>query len=266
MRVVLYVASFFVATIGISLYLFSTETETMFSWTIAVPLTAAFLGAGYWATFPLEFLSARSRSWATARVAVPAVWLFTTLTLVVTIVHRDKFHFDADDWNTIGGTWIWVGVYVSVPVALGAAWIAQLRVGGEDPPRVAPLSRLAQWALGGPAALLVPVGALLLVAPVWASSAWPWELTPLTGRAVGAWLLSVGVLLISAVRAGDWTWLEPVLAMTLSFGILHLVAIGRYGGDVDWSHPTAYVWGAVLVELLVLGAVGLRTARAAKTR
>jgi hypothetical protein len=45
----------------------------------AAPLTAAVLGAGYWASFALELLSARERHWARTRVAVPAVLLFSTL-------------------------------------------------------------------------------------------------------------------------------------------------------------------------------------------
>jgi hypothetical protein len=56
------------------------QTETYFAWTIHPPLTAAVLGAGYWASFVLELLSARERLWARTRVAVPAVLLFSTLT------------------------------------------------------------------------------------------------------------------------------------------------------------------------------------------
>src|SRR5436309_8561225 len=34
-------------------------------------------------------------SWANARVAVPAIWLFTALTLVATLLHFDQFHFSS---------------------------------------------------------------------------------------------------------------------------------------------------------------------------
>jgi len=50
-RLILYVASFLVLSVGLSLYLLSGQTETYFSWTINPPLTAAFLGAGYLASF-----------------------------------------------------------------------------------------------------------------------------------------------------------------------------------------------------------------------
>ena len=118
MRVVLYVAGILVLAVSISLYFFPGKTDTYFSWTIKPPLTAAFLGAGYLASFFLEFLSARERIWANTRTAVPAVWIFTLLTLIITLVHFDRFHFTAQRFITVFGTWFWLLVYVSVPIVL----------------------------------------------------------------------------------------------------------------------------------------------------
>ncbi len=58
-RLLLYLASFLVLSVGLSVYLLSEKTGVYFSWTINPPLSAAFLGAGYLASFLLEFLSAR---------------------------------------------------------------------------------------------------------------------------------------------------------------------------------------------------------------
>jgi hypothetical protein len=45
--------SIFLATVaGIQLYVLSTRTADFFAWTIGVPLTAAFLGAFFWANTP----------------------------------------------------------------------------------------------------------------------------------------------------------------------------------------------------------------------
>src|SRR5712692_507014 len=93
MRRLLYVASALVFISGVQLFVLTDHTDRFFAWTIHPGLTAAFLGGGYLASFFLEFLSARERVWAQARLAVPAVLTFTVLTLVVTLVHRDRFHF-----------------------------------------------------------------------------------------------------------------------------------------------------------------------------
>ena len=58
-QIILYIASFLVLSVGLSLYLLSQKTDTYFSWTINPPLTAAFLGAGYLASFLTELLAAR---------------------------------------------------------------------------------------------------------------------------------------------------------------------------------------------------------------
>ena len=92
MRRLLYVNSALVLVIGIPLYVLSDQTDTYFAWTIHPPLTAAVLGAGYWASFVLELLSARERLWARTRLAVPAVLVFSTLTLAITLVHDDSSH------------------------------------------------------------------------------------------------------------------------------------------------------------------------------
>ena len=70
-RIILYVASFLVLSVGLSLYFFSEKTDIYFSWTINPPMTAAFLGVGYLASFLTEFLSAREKIWARARISVP---------------------------------------------------------------------------------------------------------------------------------------------------------------------------------------------------
>ena len=101
MRVMLLAASFLVLLSGILLYVLSEQTDKYFAWTINPPLTAAFLGAGYWASFILEFLSAREQSWEKARIAVPAVALFTLLTLIVTLIHLDKFHLNSPVFITV---------------------------------------------------------------------------------------------------------------------------------------------------------------------
>ena len=78
---------------GVPLFVGSEQTDQYFAWTIRPPLTAAVLGALYWSAVPFVFLSAREREWANARLAVPGVLVFTTLGLIATVLHADRFHF-----------------------------------------------------------------------------------------------------------------------------------------------------------------------------
>ncbi len=253
MRWLLYAASALVFLAGLQLTLFSDQTATYFAWTINPPITAAFLGAAYWAAVPVEVIAARQRTWAEARVAVPSIWLFTTLTLVVTLVHFDRFHFSSPVPSAQGAAWFWLAIYAGVPVAMLVIGLLQLRVPGGDPPRgpsPPKWMRIIVLVQGG-GMLAFGVGLLLL--PDVVKAAWPWTLTPLTARAIGAWFVGIGFAALHATRENDFTRIRPLEGGYVAFAVLQLVAIARYSGDLNWSGPAAWVYYGFLLSILFVG-------------
>ena len=109
---------------GFLLFPLAEETDRFFSWTIQPPLTAAFMGAAYWAAFVLIGWAARAGTWELARPALVPVTTIAVLLLVATLVHLDKF-----DLDSIFG-WFWLVVYCSVPPALAVLVWAQARRAG----------------------------------------------------------------------------------------------------------------------------------------
>jgi hypothetical protein len=89
--------------------------------------------------------------------------------------------------------WAWLVVYLFVPVGYGVFAVRQLRIAGGDPPRQAPLPAWLRFVLGVQAAIMLTWGTALFLAPQTTAALWPWALMPLTGQAVGAWLIGVGV-------------------------------------------------------------------------
>ncbi|MGE3844708.1 MAG: hypothetical protein AB7I50_24350, partial [Vicinamibacterales bacterium] len=249
MRRMLLAASLLVFTIGIPLFLASDRTARFFAWTVQPPLTAAFLGAAYWASGVLEFLGSREREWARARVAVPAVLTFTAVTLIVTLLHINRFHLnfsftDADArttaWETLAVTWVWLVVYASVPVVMSALLIRQLREPGIDAPREARLPHIIRMGLIAQSAVLVVVGMGLLLAPAVSGPLWPWRLTPLTARAIGAWLLGIGIAAAHMASEDDWVRVRAGMISYNVFAGLELLALARYG-NTQSSGPSAWV-------------------------
>src|SRR5262249_19290902 len=110
-RGMLYVGAALAFVAGVQLFVLSEATDRYFAWTISPPLTAAFLGAAYWAGAVLAFLAAREPVWACARASLGAVLVFTTGALAATLLHLDRFHLDS-----IFG-WVWLVVYVLLPPA-----------------------------------------------------------------------------------------------------------------------------------------------------
>jgi hypothetical protein len=256
MRRLLYVNSALVLVIGIPLSLLSDQTDTYFAWTIHPPLTAAVLGAGYWASFVLELLSARERLRARTCVAVPAVLLFSTLTLAITLVHAERFHFHSQQLITRAGTWGWLLVYVSVPVAMSWLLVTQLRQARPDPARVAPLASWVRIVLTVQAAVMLVVGVTMLLAPTVMLGAWPWVLTPLTCRAIGAWAIGIGTIAAHAAWENDWWRLRPMMLSYTVLGVLQITAVLRYWAVLDWSRAAAVVYECFLATILLLGGYG----------
>ncbi|HUF38038.1 MAG TPA: hypothetical protein VMN57_05905 [Anaerolineales bacterium] len=261
MRRMLLLAAILVVIIGMSAFSLPTRTGVYFSWTIGSPLTAAFLGGSYLAAFVLELLASREKLWANARVAVPAVFLFTALTLVVTLLHLDIFHFDSPHWNTVAGTWTWLFVYLLVPFILGALWLMQSRLGGGDPARAAPLPGWARAGLRMQGIVMALAGLLLLVAPTAVATAWPWPLTPLTGRAIGAWGIGIGTAVLHTAHENDWRRGRAGFAGVLVFALLQGINLARFGGEFAWSSAAGIAYLALLVSLGGKGLGGVLRAR-----
>src|SRR2546426_4588651 len=210
MRYLLYGASLLVFLAGLQLTLFSEQTATYFAWTITPPLTAAFLGAAYWAAVPVEVIAARQTIWAKARVAVPAIWLFTTLTLVATLLHFGKFHFSSAIASAQGAAWFWLAIYAGVPVVmLRIGWL-QIHAPGSDPPRASPAATRMRALVLGQGAGMLAFGVGLFVLPDFVGPVWPWALTELTARATGAWLIGIGFAALHANRENDISRIQPL--------------------------------------------------------
>jgi hypothetical protein len=73
---VLILASVLAIIAGIQLYILTEYTDHFFAWTIAQPLSATFLGTGYWTGAALLLFAAREKAWANIRVALAAVGAF----------------------------------------------------------------------------------------------------------------------------------------------------------------------------------------------
>jgi hypothetical protein len=255
MRRLLLVAAVLVFLAGLQLFGFPERTADWFAWTIDVPMTAVFLGAAYWSSAVLEVAGARSQTWDRARLAVWTVLIFTSLTLVVTLVHLDKFHLGAENpgsarWVTFG----WLAVYAVVPVAMVALiwWQSRQPTSapgpGERQRPPAPLRVL----LGVLAVVLLGLGVALLLVPLDAAQLWPWTLTELTGRAVGAWLVGLGWAAGHALVIDHMPSIRPLGHTGAAFVILQTVALIRHGDALTWSSPTA---AGYVVVLALIGVV-----------
>jgi hypothetical protein len=234
--------------VGLPVVVAPGRTDELFSWTVDVPLTAAFLGACYWTAALFTLLAARERSWARVRPVMPGILVAGTLILAATLLHIDKFAME-----TARG-WVWVILYAGLPPGVLLLLALQRRKRGADPPVALPIERWALVALALAAVALLAAGAVLYgTAHDW----WPWPLTDLTARMVGAWLAAIGVTLVAVLREGDWTRVRAAMVYLAAVAAAHLVTLARYPDTVRWEDAGAWAYVAVAAALLGLGAYGL---------
>lgn len=246
LRVTLWLFAALALVAGVLLFVLSEETDRLFSWTIKPPLTAAFLGASYWAAFVLLAWSARQRSWARVRATMLPVLAIAVLLLVATIVHEDRFHRDLFGY-------FWMTVYCIVPVALGIGIWRQLRVRGNDGLERRPLPPWLRAALGVQAIVMIGAGAALFLAPADADAIWPWNLTPLTARAIGAFVLGFGLAAAHAAVENDLNRFEGAAFAYTALAVLELVALARYTGDLTGDSLDSWLYAGFLASVVAVG-------------
>jgi hypothetical protein len=257
MRRMLWVAAGLVLIQGSILLAAHNDTSRYFSWTIAVPVTAAFLGAGYLSAAVLEAAAARQGSWQRARIAVPGVLAFTTLTLGVTLAHLGKFHLGAASVLTRALTWGWLAIYAGVPPVLALLWWRQARAAPGTAlagPHLPPMLRAA---LGVQGAVMLVLGAALLAAPLQAARLWPWPLTALTGRAVGAWLAGLGIIAAQCWHADRREVIAVAFPAVTVYGALQLAVLADFRNSMHWDQAPAWCYLLFLASLLAVGVAGL---------
>jgi hypothetical protein len=240
---------------GIQLFVLAERTEEFFAWTIKAPLSASLFGAFYWGAVVIAVTSLTRREWARARVGLFGLVVFFWLTLATTLIHLERFHLGEGQSGARVSAWIWLVVYIVVPVFWTVSFADQRRRRGLDSPARAPMGTAYRQALLVVAVVLVGLGIVLFCATGLAADIWPWPLTPLTSRAAAAWLVGLGLVVGTMWREADHDRSLPGAALMATVAGLLLIALARYPGGVEWDRGAVYVVGVAAVGLLGIAGV-----------
>lgn len=248
-RIVLVLAAILAIIAGIQLYILTERTDHYFAWTIAQPLSATFLGTGYWTGAALLLFAVAERSWANIRIAMAAVVTFVPLMLLTTFLHLDRFHLNSPDTFAQVAAWAWMIVYVTVPFAVLAILWVQLRSPGGDPPKRGPLPLWIRVLLAVNALISLALALALFFAPQALFPFWPWQLTALTAQTIGVGFFAVVIASFQFLRENAWSRGRVGTISYLLIGGLQLFAILRYSQTVYWERPGSWLY------VLFMGAI-----------
>jgi len=226
------------------LYLFPGDTARLFAWTIKPTMTAMVLGSAYLGGSYFFVRVLREARWNAVKSGFLSVALFASLLGVATILHWDKFNHGHVAF------WLWAGLYLTTPFLVVGCWLGNRRVAsppGAAERRLGVASR-SVVALVGLVALVQ--GVSMFLAPTLVASVWPWSLTPLTCRVVGA-IFCLGGAGAGVLFDPRWGSLRLMLEVEVLMLVLMLVAAARAREELDTSRPLTWMMLGGFVAVLL---------------
>jgi len=224
----------FLVVAFVVLYGFPRDTGTLFAWTIKPPMTPMTLGAVYIGGAYFFVRAFRAREWHTVKMGFVAVGTFASLMGVATIIHWDRFN------HSHVAFWLWAGLYFTTPFLVWGVWASNRRRGTEPGPGDVMLPPAARLVMAATGAIAVTAGLFLFLFPQRAIEVWPWTLTPLTSRVLGA-IFMLGIAGLGVVTDARWGAARIMLQVQVFMLTLILVAAARAHADFDGSNPMTWL-------------------------
>ena len=242
----------FLAVAFVVLYLFPARTAELFAWTITPTMTPMMLGGVYLGGAYFFVQAYRATQWHTIKAGFVAVTAFASLMGVATVIHWDRFNHGHVAF------WLWSGLYFTTPFLVAAVAINNGRTEPPVDPASAQLPAGALAAIGALGVSAVFVGLFLFLWPSQAIELWPWALTPLTSRVLGAvFMLGLAGLGVSFDRR--WSAARLMLQVASFMLALILIAAARARAEFDTSNPLTWMllggFAGALVGSLALSRV-----------
>jgi hypothetical protein len=229
------------------LYPFPDDTGRLFAWRIRPTMTPMVMGAAYLGGAYFFVRAARAEHWHTVKGGFPPVGLFASLLGVATVLHWDRFNHDHVAF------WLWTMLYFTTPFLIAWVWVSNRRHDAPPSGEDVVLPRSVAWVLGSVGLLSGAMGLALFLAPEAMIGWWPWLITPLTARVLGA------VLCLGLAGAGafvDRRWSSARLPFQVALLMLTLIIVAGARAHAEFAA------GRVLSWLLPLGFVGVTVAMA----
>jgi hypothetical protein len=233
------------------LYPWPTHTRRLFAWEIKPTIPAMVLGSVYLGGAYFFLRVTRASRWHTVAGGFVPVGTFASLMGVTTILHWDRFlHGNL-------AFWLWVALYFSTPFLVFAVFFANRREnlpGAADELRLSPVAAGAIVVAGG---LAVVVGAFLYLFPQRAIDIWPWQLTPLTARMLGA-IFALGLAGLGAARERRWSAARVLVQVAcVMLGLILVAGIRAHrefdsGNILTWLFAAGFTSTAVAAVVLYL--------------
>jgi hypothetical protein len=239
------VIPFLLVAFGI-LYFFPHNTENLFAWKIGPPMSAMMLGAAYAGGIYYFTGVLLAKQWHRIKAGILPVITFASLLGIATIMHWERFNHGSLPFLA------WSGLYFTTPFIIFIVW---LRNRPQDPIQpekddiILPSGVRLVIGVVGAITLIIALGLFLF--PPLMISLWPWTLTPLTARVMGAMFSLPGVVGLGIAFDQRWSAARLILQSQGFSILLILIAVLRDLVDIKWTNPSAWLFAGGLAAMLV---------------
>lgn len=233
----------------IILYFFPDQSGQRFAWPIKPPINAMLLASAYAGGIYFFGSVLVTRQWHTVKAGFLPVSAFAGLLGITTILHWDKFTHGSIAFIA------WAVLYFTTPFLVLGVWLHNR---AQDPGQPAAGDALIPGAwrvfFGLQALLTLPFSLLIFIAPSVLIPLWPWTLTPLTARVLGAMFILPGVLGLEFVIDPRWTFARRLLEAQFISLVMFVIAIVRSQADIDPTNPV-YLGFLALIGVIILAVI-----------
>ena len=217
------------------LFPWPTDTQRLFAWHITPTMSPMVLGSVYLGGAYFFVRVIRAPHWHQVAGGFLPVATFAALMGITTVLHWNRFI------HTNVAFWLWVGLYFTTPVLVLVTFLRNQREYRPAAVGDLVLSRTAATAIVLAAALSTIMSAFLYLFPNRAISVWPWHLTPLTARMLGA-IFALGIAGFGARRERRWSAARILLQVAGVMLSLILLAGIRAHREFDSSKPLTWLF------------------------
>ncbi len=237
-----FIAPFLIVAFVI-LYPFPDQTHRLFAWTIKPTMTPMVLASAYLGGFYFFIRVPREHRWAPAKTGFLSVALFASLLGVATLLHWDKFNHGHVAF------WLWAALYFAAPFLVLGAWLANNRVATPPTAGEQRLAGATRWIIGLTGLAALVTGVVMFLAPTQVIPVWPWLLTPLTCRVLGA-IFCLGSAGLGVFADPRWITVRLMLQVEMIMIGLILIAAVRARAEFFTDRPLTWLTLAGFIVVL----------------
>ena len=229
------------------LYIWPNNTAQTFAWTIKPSMTPMMLAAAYMGGIFFFARAALAQKWHLIKVGFLPVTAFAGLLGITTLIHWDRFNHSHISF------YVWTALYLTTPFLVFAVWLRNRK---QDTRQIEAgemiLPPIARAIIGLIGAVTLLVSLFLFLFPQVMIAIWPWALTPLTARVLGAMFALPGIVGLGIAAEPRWSAARIILQSQTFSILMILIAAARAWRDFQPGNIVTWLFVGGLAGLFVL--------------